>query len=39
MFVKASKMGFKAKAKPVQDRKVGFVDAVHVTGNGRGFHC
>ena len=31
-------MRLKAQAKPVQDSKVGFIDAVHVAGDGRGFH-
>jgi len=36
--VQVRKMRFKAQAKSVQDSKVGFVDAVHVAGDGRGFH-
>jgi hypothetical protein len=29
------KVGFQLPAEPVQDGKVGLVDTVHVTGNGR----
>lgn len=39
LLVQVGEMRFKTKARPVQDRKIDLVDAVHVTGNGRGFHC